>query len=150
VVLDFSLTNFAVPVATTRLTEVVSAIAGSDVQRIPVEIVGQPGMEVLNATRVIRCLDESRFEFTRWPSQDHRPDLAGQYRQVVNLTVEATAIPPGAHFVRIEGWRIALVVSDVVKTAMERVGCVGAKFIDTRKRGRGDGSLLSASQPGSP
>lgn len=129
-VLDFSLTSFAVPVASNGLAGAVSAVAGPDVQCVPVDLGGQGGMKVLNSVRVIRCLDETRSEFVKWTKQDHRADLAGQYRQVTKLIVDRTAIPPDAHFFRIEGWLIALIVSDAVKAAMERTGCVGAKFID--------------------
>ena len=129
-VLEFCLTSFAVPVATSELARAVSALAGPDVQCVPVEIAGQSGLQVLNAVRVIRCIDESRSEFIKWTKQDHRADLAGKYRQGTKLTVDPSAIPPGAHFFRIEGWRVALIVSEEVKEAMERVGCVGAKFIE--------------------
>ncbi len=128
-VLDFSLTSFGVPVATQALADAVSAIAGSEVQRVPVEINGQAGMVVLNAVRVIRCIDEARSEFLKWAAQDHRADLAGQYRQVTRLVLDRTAVPSDAHFSRIDGWHVALIVSDAVKDAMERVGCTGAKFI---------------------
>jgi hypothetical protein len=39
------------------------------------------------------------------------------------------AIPPDAHFFRVKDWEVGLIVSEVVKYAMERVGCVGAEFI---------------------
>jgi hypothetical protein len=78
-VLDFSLTSFAVPVTTARLAAAVGAVAGRDVQCVPVEIAGQSGMVVLNSIRVIRCLDERYSDFLKWTKQDHRADLAGQY-----------------------------------------------------------------------
>lgn len=129
-VLDFSLTSFAVPVATRQLAEVVAAVAGPDVQKLPVDIAGQAGMMVLNAVRVIRCLDEGRSEFIKWTKQDHRADLAGQYRQVTKLVLDSRAIPSDAHFFRVEGWLVALIVSEAIKNAMEREGCLGAKFIE--------------------
>ncbi len=129
-VLDFSLTSFAVPVATRPLAEAVSVIAGPDVQCISVAVGGQAGMVVLNAVRVVRCLDESRSEFIKWTKQDHRSDLAGQYRQVTKLTTNPNLIPFDAHVLRIEGWLVALIVSEEVKDAMERVGCLGAKFVE--------------------
>ncbi len=129
-VLDFSLTSFSVPVATKKLADAVIAVAGADLQCIPVAVAGQSAMVVLNSTRVVRCLDEQNSEFIKWTERDHRADLAGQYRQVTKLTLVASAIPADAHFFRIDGWTVALVVSEVVKTAMESVGCLGAKFIE--------------------
>jgi hypothetical protein len=63
---------------------------------------------VLNALRVIRCLDEERSEFIKWTEGDHRADLAGQYRQVTRLVLDARAIPPDVHLFRGEAWLIAL------------------------------------------
>jgi hypothetical protein len=128
-VLDYSLTSFAVPIASKAVARAVSAIAGADVQCIPVAIAGQSGMHVLNAVRVISCLDQARSEFLKWTEQDIRADLAGQYKQVTKLIIDPSAIPSDAHFFRIEGWLVALIVSEEVKEAMERAGCLGAKFI---------------------
>jgi hypothetical protein len=76
------------------------------------------------------CLDEKRSEFTKWTKNDHRADLAGQYRMVTRLRILTEQVPRDAHFFRVEGWRIALIVSEGVKEAMERVGCLGAKFVE--------------------
>jgi hypothetical protein len=92
-------------------------------------------MVALNSLRVVRCLDEQYSEFLKWTKEDHRADLAGQYRQVTKLALRASAIPADAHFFRIEGWTVALVVSELVKTAMESVGCLGAKFIEISATG---------------
>jgi len=130
--LDYCITSFNVPVASVRLANAVSAVARSDVQCIPVMVPGQAGMMmVLNSVRVIRCLDETRSEFSKFTKDDRvRPDLAGQYKSVPKLIVDPKAIPPDAHFFRIEDWFVTLIVSEAVKDAMERVGCVGAKFTD--------------------
>jgi hypothetical protein len=129
-ILDFSITSFAVPVVTKQLADAVSATAGADVQCVPVSISGQSGMVVLNSLRVVRCVDESRSEFTKWTEHDHRADLAGQYRSLSKLVLDATSIPANARFFRIEGSLVELIVSEDVKATMESVGCFGAKFIE--------------------
>ncbi|MEQ1737160.1 MAG: DUF1629 domain-containing protein [Rhodoglobus sp.] len=129
-VLDFCLTSFAVPVATEALADAVSTVAGADVQCVPVEISGQQGMVVLNSLRVVRCIDEQHSEFIKWTAQDHRADLAGQYRSITRLVLDARAIPADARFFRLDGSFVELVVTEDVKDAMERVGCFGAKFIE--------------------
>ncbi|WP_129580174.1 MULTISPECIES: imm11 family protein [Sorangium] len=134
-VLDFTITSFAVPVANRRLVDAVTAVAGADVQRIPVNIAGQPGMVVLNALRTLRCVDELNSEFVKWTKQDHRADLAGQYRQITKLVLDEAKIPCDAHIFRIEGSLVELIVSEAVKDAMERVGCLGAKFIELQTSG---------------
>lgn len=88
-------------------------------------------MMVLNALRMVRCIDESRSEFDKFTEDDPvRPDLAGQYSSVPKLIIDPKLIPPDAHFFRIQDWEVALLVSEAVKDAMERVGCVGATFTD--------------------
>ena len=87
-------------------------------------------MMVLNALRRIRCINEEHSEFIKWTEQDHRPDLAGKYRSVPKIVLDRKAIPRDAHFFRIEDWEVVLVVSEVIKDAMERVGCNGAEFIE--------------------
>jgi hypothetical protein len=128
--LDFCLTSFAVPVARRQLGQAIAPIAGRDLQRLPIEISGCAGFEVLNSVRVIKCLDERLSKFTKWTEKDHRADLAGQYRMVTRLKIDLRLLPTSAHFFRLEGWRIALIVSERVKSAMENAGCLGAKFED--------------------
>lgn len=129
-VLDFTITSFNIPLVTNRLALAISSVAGSQVQCLPVDVAAQSGMVVLNALRVIRCLDETRSEFIKWTKEDHRADLAGQYRQVTKLVLAPGSVPADAHFFRVEGWLAALVASEAVKEAMEQTGCLGAKFIE--------------------
>jgi len=130
VVLDFFLTSFAWPIANTKLAEAIAHFAGKDLQRVPVAIPGYQGFEILNSVRIIKCLDEQHSEFMKWTKEDHRADLAGQYRMVTRLKIEAVKLPADAQFFRIEGWRIALIVSEQIKDTMEAHGCKGATFQD--------------------
>jgi hypothetical protein len=126
--LDFSLTSFNVPIATHRLALAIASIGAANVQRLSVRIAGQSAFDVMNSTRVVNCLDEEKSEFIKWTQNDHRADLAGQYRQVTRLCLAPGRIPIDADFFRVDGWRVALIVSDSLRAEMERVGCVGAKF----------------------
>jgi len=128
--LDFSLTSFAAPVARKALGCAVGPIAGADLQRLPIVIDGHEDYEALNAVRVIDCLNEDESEFTKWTRKDHRPDLAGQYRMVTKLKIDTRRIPPDGQFFRVERWRIALIVSQAIRNAMEEAGCFGALFQD--------------------
>jgi hypothetical protein len=128
--LDFCLTSFAVPVAKAKLAHAIALVADSDLQPLPVEVPGHRGFAVLNSVRLIQCLDEKRSEFMKWTEKDHRADLAGQYRMVTKLKIDGRQVPADAHFFRIEGWPIALIISEQVKSAMETTGCLGAKFED--------------------
>jgi hypothetical protein len=126
--LDFCLTSFAVPVARGALAAAIASIAGSDIQRIRLHVEGYSGFEVLNAVRVVQCLDENKSAFVKWTARDHRLDLIGQYQDVMKLCLNPTFIPDDAHFFRVQGWPIGLIVSERVKVAMENIGCLGAKF----------------------
>jgi hypothetical protein len=128
-VLDFSLSVFAVPIATIELAMEVVRVVGPDVNTIPIDVAGQYDMRVLNSVRAIRCLDENRSEFLKFTRRSYRADLAGQYQLVSKLCLDPTSIPSDANFFRVEGWAIALIVSEQVKIAMERIGCFGAEFI---------------------
>lgn len=128
--LDFCLTSFAVPVGREQLLDVVFDISGQDIQRVGLSLAGHKGFGVLNALRVITCLDENHSTFVKWTKDNHRADLAGQYRMVTKLRLDETKIPHDSHVFRVHGWTIALVVSEAVKVGMEAVGCVGAKFVN--------------------
>jgi hypothetical protein len=126
--LEFCLSSFAVPIARSNLARAIASVGERDLQLIPVDIPGHPGFEILNSIRVIRCLDEQKSKFVKWTAGGDRPDLVGQYRMVTKLIINPADIPPDAQFFRILGWRIALIVSETVKSAMESCGCSGAKF----------------------
>ena len=128
--MDFSLTSFATPIAREKVARVVAEVAAPDVQLVPVQIPGHDEFFVLSCPRVLRCLDEDRSEYIKWTKQDHRPDFDGQYRSVPKLRIDSKRVPPNVHIFRIEGWNIALIVSEIVKSAMERCRTVGAKFVE--------------------
>jgi hypothetical protein len=67
-VLDFCLTSFNAPVCNAKLAAEIGAVAGDDVQVIPVEINEQKGMVALNAVRVVPCIDEARSDSSSGPS----------------------------------------------------------------------------------
>ncbi len=129
-VLDFCHTSFAVPIATYALANAIKEVAGADVQCISVTISGQSGMIVLNSIRMVSCVCEQHSEFDKWTENDGRPDKLGQYHYVSKLVLCRDAIPLDAHFFRIKDWDVALIVSETVKNAMERVGCYGAEFTE--------------------
>ena len=130
-VLEFCLTTFNAPIATTALANVIQSVAGEDVQCLPLAVAGQQGMMILNALRVIRCVNEQHSKFEKYLKDDPvRPDKEGQYRSMPKLVLKKDTIPADAHFFRVKDWSVMLIVSETLKNAMERVGCYGAKFIE--------------------
>ncbi|MBK8254928.1 MAG: hypothetical protein IPK82_20000 [Polyangiaceae bacterium] len=126
--LEFSLTSFAVPIATEKLAKVVRNLAGADVQCLPLEIEGHERRVVLNVLRIVNCVDERLSKFTKWTLKDHRADLAGQYHSITRLILDTNRIPKDAHIFRLWGFRVALIVSEELREAMQHVGCKGADF----------------------
>ena len=126
--LEFCLTSFGVPVARRELADAVVSIAGRDVELVPLLVDADSRFVVVHARRLVACLDESRSVFVKWTDRDHRADLAGRYRMVTKLFVDPQRIPASTHVFRIDGWPIALIISQSVRDVMERVGCLGARF----------------------
>jgi hypothetical protein len=112
------------------LARAIADVAGADVERLPVTIGEHGDFVALNAARKVACVDETRSVFSKWTKDDHRPDLAGHYRSIGELHLSGNMVPGDAHFFRVEGWPVGLIVSATVKDAMEQARCVGAKFID--------------------
>ena len=102
-----------------------------EVQFIPAEVEGQTEpWFILNALQVIRCIDDVRSEEVfYWQPEDNRPEKLGRYKNVRGLKVDPAKIG-GAHIFRPWGWKVVLIVSEYVKTAMEAEGITGIKFIE--------------------
>jgi hypothetical protein len=128
--LDYCLTSFAVPVAHHRLAEAMASIAPNDIQRLPLDIPGHPGYEVINVIRMLDCLDEPRSKVELYPPGYHRASLVGDYMIVEEPHMDQSRIPPDTHAFRVARWNIAFIVSEVMKDAMEKAGCKGATFRD--------------------
>lgn len=78
--------------------------------------------------RMVDCLDETQSDILKWPSDAGERSANHRYRMVTNLAIDRRKVPASAHFFRIQRWPIALIVSELVKDAMQRKGCLGAKF----------------------
>jgi hypothetical protein len=129
--LPFCFTCLGIPVASEEITKAICDIAKHDVQCIPTNISGKCKAMVINVLREVECLDENRSEYMKWTKDDHRSDLAGQYRMITRLIIDPTVIPEDAHMFRVKGW-VAIIVSSDVRAAMEKVGCYGAKYTNVQ------------------
>lgn len=132
IALDFTLASFLIPVVHERVVTLFKHLGvDEDVQFIPSHIQGQArGYFILNALQIIRCIDDARCEeVDYWLPEDERPDKVGQYRNVVGMKIDPEKVG-GVNIFRPWGWRVALVVSERVKLAMEREGITGPKFTE--------------------
>lgn len=127
--LDFSTAGVGVtPVVHVRVAEIFKELASNDVQLIPVHIQGHPDQYlILVATKLIRCIDEKASKVQFWKPEDGLPEKVGQYYAVDDLRIDTSKVGDAKVF-RTEGWDIALVVSEDIKQALERVNATGVKF----------------------
>ncbi|HZH15040.1 MAG TPA: DUF1629 domain-containing protein [Archangium sp.] len=128
--LDFSLAGIGVaPVVHVRVASLLKELAPDEVQLFPVDIDGQPDQFcILNVTRTVKCIDdEASEEVEYWTPEDGRPEKVGQYRGVHGMRIDPTKVGDAKVF-RTWGWTIALIVSEEIKEALERIGATGTKF----------------------
>ncbi|AEI62828.1 imm11 family protein [Corallococcus macrosporus] len=127
--LDFSTAGVGVtPVVHVRVAELFTELAPNDVQFIPVHIQGHPDQYlILVATKLIRCIDDTASKVQRWRPEDGLPTKVGQYYAVDDLRIDPSKVGNAKVF-RTEGWDIALIVSEDIKQALERVKATGVKF----------------------
>lgn len=124
--LDFTLADFSMPVVLREIAARLEAAVPGAVQRFPATVEGADReYDVVNVTHRVACLDEERSRITYWTHLDHRPELAGGYRMVLDLTVDPHRADACDIF-RIAGWEVPLIVSARVREIM--AGATGAVF----------------------
>lgn len=130
--LDFTSTGHAVPI----VSEKVAALLGGldllrQVQLLPARVEGQSeSFFILNVLRVIRCIDDARCrEVRHWTLEDGQPEKVGEYKMVSGLRIDASKVGD-AHIFRPWGWRVAIIVSERLKQAMEQQAITGADFTE--------------------
>ncbi|MFE8603937.1 imm11 family protein [Archangium violaceum] len=129
--LEFTQSSFSIPVLHRRVVQLFERLGIQDVQFLPAEVQGHAGpWFILNALRVIRCIDETRCrEVRHFKPEDGQPERVGEYRVVSGLRIDPTKAG-GARVFRPWGWRMVLLVSDDIKQALEREGITGPVFTE--------------------
>ncbi|MFP2925810.1 imm11 family protein [Pyxidicoccus sp. 3LG] len=127
--LDFSLAGFSTPVVRASVANIFLELAPQEVQLIPVDIRGHLDQYlILVATKLIRCIDDAASEeVLYWRPEDGRPEKVGQYRDVYGMRIDPAKVGNAKVF-RTWGWSIALIVSEDIKQALERIRATGVKF----------------------
>jgi hypothetical protein len=127
--LDYSEASFSIPVVSRRLMELLQRLGVEEVQFFPARVESQEEPYfVLNATRLVDCIDESRCRTERWKPEDGAPDRVGEYRLVEGMRIDPSKVS-GARIFRTWGWPV-LVVSEDLKEAMEQEGITGTRFTE--------------------
>ncbi|WP_368668987.1 DUF1629 domain-containing protein [Corallococcus sp. CA053C] len=119
------------PIIHVKLANVLMEKAADDVQLIPVDIPKHPDQYVLLvATKLIRCINEQASEEIRfWEAKHGQPERIGEYHSVYGMRIDKSKVG-NAQLFRPWGWKVALIVSEDLKTALERTGPTGMRFIE--------------------
>lgn len=129
--LDFFWAAFSIPVVHDRFAKLFGHSHVEGVQFIPARVDGQPEPRfILNALQIVRCIDDARSgEVQYWKPEDNRPDKLGEYRAVHRMRIDPTKVGAARVF-RPWGWRVALIVSEDLKQAIEAAKFSGARFVE--------------------
>lgn len=124
--MDYNEEGFGTPLVRKRLADAVAPIAGADIQRIPATVEGDVGeWEILNVLACVDCIDHGRSQITYYPDND--PRYPRKPRGVLELII-SPAKASGYHMFRVSDWRVAVLVSEQVKDAVEAIGATGVQF----------------------
>jgi hypothetical protein len=123
------MTTFGVPIAVLPLSIAFTSLAQNDVQILPCAVSGDCGYAAINVLRILPCIDDALTVGIKWTADDHRSDLAGQYRRIDKLMVDPSKIPEDAQVFRMKDYQRIIIVSETMKQAMEAAGCHGAVFV---------------------
>ncbi len=117
------------PIVTEAVANVFRAHAPDDVQLFPVTVDGEAeSFFIVNAARVLDCIDETNCrEIQCYAEDDPFPEYAGQFRWINGLRIDS-AKTEGAHIFRLKKFKIAFIVSEDIKNALEGVGNLGVSF----------------------
>ena len=129
--LDFTSTGHTVPIVSEKVADLLGKLDFlKQVQLLPARVEGQSGPFILNVLRVIRCINDARCREVRyWTPEDGQPEKVGEYKVVSGLRIDASKVGD-AHIFRPWGWRVAIIVSEHLKQAMEQQGITGAEFTE--------------------
>ncbi|WP_245814987.1 imm11 family protein [Cystobacter ferrugineus] len=119
----------SVPIINEAVANVFRALAPDDVQLFPVTVGGESERYfIVNASKSTVCIDEANCrEVHLYDQDDPEPARRGAYRWIYGLRIDP-AKAEGARVFRPKRFTHALIVSEEVKAALERVGNLGVGF----------------------
>ncbi|HVE83075.1 MAG TPA: DUF1629 domain-containing protein [Myxococcales bacterium] len=128
--LDWTEGDYAMPVVSEKVSNILRELAPDDVQLFPVTVKGRrERYYIANAIHSCACVDEKRSQdVRRWTKDDFRPDLAGRYKVIHKLIINPRRTG-GHRLFRVKDWEVALIASQEIKDAFEEAGVLGAEFI---------------------
>ncbi|RKH61839.1 hypothetical protein D7W81_23185 [Corallococcus aberystwythensis] len=116
------------PIVSEAVANVFRTFTPDDVQLFPVSIEGEAEPYfVVNATRVVDCIDEAKCREVQHYPVGEFPEFEGEYRWIYGLRIDP-AKTGGAQVLRPRKFKTAFLVSEEVKAALEQVGNLGVSF----------------------
>ncbi|MBZ4407850.1 hypothetical protein OWM54_13930 [Myxococcus sp. MISCRS1] len=116
------------PLGHEEIADVFRTLAPDDVQLFPVSIEGESDRSfVVNAIKAVDAIDEARCAEVQHYREGTFPEFAGQYRWIYGLRIDPSKTE-GAQVFRLKKFKVALVVSEDIKNALEGVGNLGVSF----------------------
>ncbi|MCO6044521.1 hypothetical protein NG895_11450 [Aeoliella sp. ICT_H6.2] len=107
------------------MANIIDEIAPDEIQRIPTVIAAEGSWELINPLHVVDCIDHDRSDIQYYPP-DH-PRLAGNPRMVVKLVINGNRTQ-GHDLFMAKGWRVATIVSERLRMALQDTGISGIDF----------------------
>lgn len=127
--LDFTFSGFDVPIVNKKAKDVFDSVCPEDFDSLVVEVEGtKDDYHILNVKNSFSRLDEESSIFDKWTENDGRPEKVGEYRTVTRMKIIKEDIPPNKHLFRLNGWEVAVVVSETLAKALKTTR--GLKFIN--------------------
>lgn len=127
--LDFTYSDEGAPIVTKEVARLLSKIADKDIQRFSVKVDRmEKDYEMINVIALADCIDTKRSEILWWEEgNDIRPDKAGKPHSISKLVIDPDRVN-NHHIFRLQEWTLPVIVSDVVKEALEEANVTGVVF----------------------
>lgn len=133
--LDWTFDSSDMPVVTEAVAELLRNLAPSCTQFIPVEVESHPGsFYVLNVTKRVDAIDKGRSNLEYWAVGEVAPEKVGKPKIIYGLTIDPHLANEEPLF-RVLDWEVALIASQAVRDALERLGCRGVEFLPVLSSG---------------
>jgi hypothetical protein len=127
---SFSVANSGrTPIADKRVATAFRELAPDDVQVFPIEVEGAARpFYIINVTKCFKCVNEvNSQEVQLYTPGGAAAERVGTYRAIHGLRIDTSTIGNTRVF-RIQGYPSALIVSEEIKNALERIGNLGVHF----------------------
>ncbi|MCZ7451362.1 hypothetical protein O8B93_27770 [Agrobacterium rhizogenes] len=129
--MDFTLTDaFVVPVVSDRLKNALSFVEGVRFFELTLEREKQTFHQyyAMVTDKMIDCFDEESSVYQVFTRDDPvRPDRAGEYHSVLRLVIDPVKAA-GHDIFRVKRYPTAMIVSDRIKSALDKLDLTGLKF----------------------